>query len=71
MSISDIFWQVTIATPAMEGVIGAGTKEGLMGFLGGAAVSPLTGAPTTPTTQQVPGQPTDVEVAAQAARVNA
>ena len=48
-------------TPAMEGVIGAGTKEGMMGFLGGAAVSPLTGAPTTPTAQQVPGQPTPTE----------
>ena len=55
-------------TPAMEGVLGAATKEGLMGMLGGSAVSPFTGAPTTPTAQQTPGQPTISEVAAQAAR---
>ena len=55
-------------TPAMEGVLGAATKEGMMGMLGGSAVHPFTGAPTTPTAQQVPGQPTDVEAAAQAAR---
>jgi len=55
-------------TPAMEGVLGAATKEGLMGMLGGSAVSPFTGAPTTPTAQQTPGQPTISEAAAQAAR---
>jgi hypothetical protein len=55
-------------TPAMEGVLGAATKEGLMGMLGGSAVSPFTGAPTTPTAQQAPDQPTISEAAAQAAR---
>ena len=56
-------------TPAMEGVLGAGTKEGAMGFLGGAAVSPFTGAtppppPAQPTVDQS-GQPTPNELEAQ------
>ena len=55
-------------TPAMEGVLGAATKEGLMGMLGGSAVSPFTGAPASPTAQQTPDQPTISEAAAQAAR---
>jgi len=56
-------------TPATEGVLGAATKEGLMGMLGGSAVSPFTGtaAPTQPTVDQT-GQPTATEAAAQAAR---
>ncbi len=50
----------------MEGVIGAGTKEGMMGFLGGAAVSPFTGAtPTPPATVDQSGQPTPSELEAQ------
>lgn len=44
-------------TPAMEGVLGAATKEGLMGMLGGSAVTPFTGPESAPTPQQVPGQP--------------
>jgi hypothetical protein len=54
-------------TPAMEGVVGAATKEGMMGMLGGSAVHPFTGtegapAQTTPTGQ--PGQPTPTELEA-------
>lgn len=55
-------------TPAMEGVLGAATKEGLMGMLGGSAVSPFTGteaAPTqTPPPSGQPGQPTPTELEA-------
>jgi len=55
-------------TPAMQGVIGAGTKEGMMGMLGGSAVSPFTSpsapTPTAPPTGQ-PGQPTPTELEAQ------
>jgi len=54
-------------TPAMQGVLGAATKEGIMGMLGGAAVSPFTSpsapAPTAPPTGQ-PGQPTPNELEA-------
>ena len=39
-------------TPAMEGVLGAATKEGMMGMLGGSAVSPFTG-----TSAPTPAQP--------------
>lgn len=53
-------------TPAMEGVLGAATKEGLMGMLGGSAVSPFTGAtPTPPATVDQSGQPTPNELEAQ------
>lgn len=53
-------------TPAMEGVLGAATKEGLMGMLGGSAVSPFTGAtPTPPATVDQSGQPTPSELEAQ------
>jgi hypothetical protein len=53
-------------TPAMEGVLGAGTKEGMMGFLGGAGVHPFTGPSTTPTQPTVDqtGQPTPTELEA-------
>jgi hypothetical protein len=53
-------------TPAMEGVLGAATKEGLMGMLGGSAVSPFAGAtPTPPATVDQSGQPTPNELEAQ------
>jgi len=53
-------------TPAMEGVLGAATKEGLMGMLGGSAVNPFTGAtPTPPATVDQSGQPTPNELEAQ------
>jgi hypothetical protein len=55
-------------TPAMEGVLGAATKEGLMGMLGGSAVSPFTGEatakPPAPVVDQS-GQPTPNELEAQ------
>lgn len=55
-------------TPAMEGVLGAATKEGLMGMLGGSAVSPFTGEatakPPAPVVDQS-GQPTPSELEAQ------
>jgi len=53
-------------TPAMEGVLGQGTKEGMMGFLGGAGVHPFTGteaAPAQPSVDQS-GQPTPSELEA-------
>ena len=51
-------------TPAMEGVLGAATKEGLMGMLGGSAVQPFTGtsAPTPPPTVDQSGQPSPSEL---------
>jgi len=55
-------------TPAMEGVLGAATKEGMMGMLGGSAVSPFTGEatakPPAPVVDQS-GQPTPSELEAQ------
>jgi hypothetical protein len=52
-------------TPAMEGVLGAATKEGLMGMLGGSAVSPFTGEatakPPAPVVDQS-GQPSPSEL---------
>ena len=53
-------------TPAMEGVLGAATKEGMMGMLGGSAVHPFTGtesASNKPTVDQN-GQPTPNELEA-------
>ena len=53
-------------TPAMEGVLGQGTKEGMMGFLGGAGVHPFTGTEAVPTQPNVDqsGQPTPSELEA-------
>ena len=59
-------------TPAMQGVAGAATKEGLMGMLGGAAIHPLIGhgaEAATPEQEQAPGTvgPTPEEIAYRAA----
>jgi hypothetical protein len=51
-------------TPAMEGVLGAATKEGMMGMLGGTAVSPFTGTTPPPATVDQSGQPSPSELEA-------
>ena len=58
-------------TPAMQGVAGAATKEGLMGMLGGAAINPILGQGAEAATpeQAPPGTvgPTPEEIAYRAA----